>query len=138
MSTRKKIERMIEEKTHEIEHYKNMIREAEIYLQALQDALRLLPRMETDSELATDMRLQEGSYAHKIYDLLKKENGPLHIKEILNKLQIPFNNKTRSSVVGSLGPYIRSGRIFTKTAPNTFWLVGMPYDRAGSPEGHTA
>ena len=130
MNTRKKIERMIEERTHEIEHYKIMIREAEIYLQALQDALNLLPHTETREEHVTDMRLQEGSYARKIYELLKKEKSPLHIKQILAKLQIPFNNKTRSSIVGSLGPYVRSGRIFIKTAPNTFWLIGMPNDEA--------
>ena len=129
MSTRKKIERMIEEKRHEVESYKSMIREAEIYLKALEDTLLLLPRVEADSETAPDIRLQEGSYAQQIYELLKKENTPLHIKQILAKLQIPFSSKTRASVVGSLGPYIRSGRIFTKTAPNTFWLIEQPYNQ---------
>jgi hypothetical protein len=136
MSSRK-TERMIEEKKHKIDHYENMIREAEIYLQALQDALGMLPRVETDGDSATGMRLQKGSYAQKIYELLKKETGPLHIKQILTKLQISFSNKTRSSVVDSLGPYIRSGRIFTKTAPNTFWLIGLPYDKATASECST-
>jgi hypothetical protein len=120
---------MIEEKRHEVDHYRSMIREAEIYLKALEDTLLLLPRAEVDSEIVPDMRLQEGSYAQQIYDLLKRENTPLHIKQILTKLQIPFNSKTRASVVGSLWPYIRSGRIFTKTAPNTFWLIGLPYNQ---------
>ena len=134
MSARKKIERMIEEKRCEVEHYRNKIKEAEIYIQAFQDTLRLLPRAEINAEAASEINLQEGSYAQKIYELLKTENSPLHIRQILNKLQIPFNNKTRSSVVGSLGPYIRSGRVFVKTAPNTFWLMGIPYNRDNNSE----
>jgi hypothetical protein len=125
---------MIEEKRCEVDHYRNKIKEAEIYIQALQDTLRLLPRAEVSAETPSDIHLQEGSYAQKIYELLKRENSPLHIRQIMNKLQIPFNNKTRSSVVGSLGPYIRSGRLFIKTAPNTFWLLGMPYDKGDHSE----
>jgi hypothetical protein len=134
MSSRKKIEKMMEEKRSEVEHYKIKIKEAEIYIQALQDTLRFLPRVELDAEAASEINLQEGSYAQKIYELLKKENSPLHIRQIMNKLQIPFNNKTRSSVVGSLGPYIRSGRVFVKTAPNTFWLMGIPYSNNDNSE----
>jgi len=138
MSYRKKIERMIENKMDEVEHYKSMIREAEIYLKALRDTLSMLPLEETEAEVATDGRLQQGSYAQKIYALLKRESRPLHIKQILDKMQIPFNEKTRSSVVGTLGHYIRSGRIFIKTAPNTYWLKGLPYDKVTAFAGETA
>ena len=51
MSTRKKIEKMIEEKKHEVEHYRSMIREVEIYLKALEDTLLLLPCMEQIQKL---------------------------------------------------------------------------------------
>jgi hypothetical protein len=135
MSSRKKIEKMIEEKRCELEHYKGKIHEAEIYIKALEDTLRLLPGAEASQ--ASEISLHEGSYAQKIYELLKKENGPLHVRHIMSKLQIPFNNKTRASVVGSLGPYIRSGRIFIKTAPNTFWLMGIPYNKDSDSELQT-
>ncbi len=138
MTARKKIERMIEEKRIEVEIYRDKIREAEIYIKAFQDTLNLLSRAEASQETASDIHLQEGSYAQKIYELLKRENSPLHIRQIMNKLQIPFNNKTRSSVVGSLGPYIRSGRLFIKTAPNTFWLIGVPYGKDDHSEFGTA
>jgi hypothetical protein len=126
MSSRKKIQKMMEEKQCELDHYKEKVREAEIYMQALHDTLSLLLSLEADAKSAAEVNLHEGSYAQQIYELLKKENSPMHIRQILLKLQIPFNNKTRASVVGSLGPYIRSGRIFVKTAPNTFWLAGLP------------
>jgi len=52
------------------------------------------------------------------------------IKQSLNKLQIPFHNKTRVSLVGLLVPYIRFRRIFYKTAPDTFWLIRLPCNQA--------
>lgn len=121
MNSKGKIEKVIAKKEAEILEYENNIREAKIYIQALQDALRMLPRGDTIGEQEIEFR--SGSNASKVYELLQKINRPMHIKDIVVGLGLPFNKKNRSLIRGAISPYVKAGRVFNRPAPNTYWLT---------------
>jgi hypothetical protein len=54
---------------------------------------------------------------------LKAAGSPMPIIEILKGIGQPQDNKHRVSLAGTLSGYAKKGRIFTKTAPNTFGLL---------------
>ena len=54
----------------------------------------------------------------------------MHINEILTKLGKSIDNQNRVSLVGTLGSYSRKGRIFIRTAPNTFGLLELGHREA--------
>jgi hypothetical protein len=122
MGLRENFQKLIDKKQQEIRAFEMQVREASAYIQALQDSMKLLPR-DPEINSATEHVLREGSTLAKTRDLLRKSGTPLPISEILKLLGKPQDTKHRISLAGTLSGYARKGRVFTKTAPNTFGLL---------------
>jgi hypothetical protein len=57
------------------------------------------------------------------YDVLRKARGPLHVSEILTRIQAAFGLAVdRESLVSSLTKKVARGDRFLRTARNTFGL----------------
>jgi len=89
-----------------------------------------------DAQLRAIRRLQKGekpegkrprksrlSQVDMAYDVLKKANRPLHIGELLDRIQAAFGTGVdRDSLVSSLAKKISRGDRFMRTERNTFAL----------------
>ena len=128
MGLRENFQKLIDKKEQEISGLEIQVREANAYIQALQDSMKLLPR-DPEANSESEHILREGSTLAKTRDLLRKSGRPLPISEILKLLGKPQDTKHRISLAGTLSGYARKGRVFTKTAPNTFGLIEF-----GTPE----
>lgn len=122
MGIKDKLEDRIKRKEQEIVEFQAKIREAQAYIQALQDATKLLPREEARSG-KTETMLRPGGSAQKAFTALKEAGGPLHIKDILKAIGLLNNKNNRISLGGTLARYARNNDIFKRTAPNTFALI---------------
>jgi len=127
MNLDKKLRNLIKKKTQEIEmlekemHEKELaIREAKAYIQALEDTQKHLP-YEGDSK--DEVSIRPGSSIDKVMKVLKEAGEPLYITDILEKIGREANKSGRQALSGQLANYVRQGRIFTRTAPNTFGLT---------------
>ena len=61
------------------------------------------------------------------YDVLKKARGPLHVAEILTRIQSVFGVAVdRESLVSSLTKKVARGDRFVRTDKNTFGLRPEP------------
>lgn len=120
MGVRTQLEKKIEAQEKEIDNLKAEIQRKESFLSGLKEALKLLPR--EDSEVSSQ-ELRPGSDLAKASELLKQAGHPLHISEILKGLGKEVNKNTRASLSGSMGTYARKREIFVKSGPNTFGLV---------------
>jgi hypothetical protein len=98
------------------------------YIQGLQDSMKFLPR---DGNGAAEYVLREGSALAKTRDVLRTAGTPLPIADLLKALGKPQDKEHRTSLAGTLSGYARDGKVFTKTAPNTFGLLEF---RAIQPE----
>ena len=117
----------IKKKEAEIQVHEAKIREAKVYIQALQDVIRTLPGEGSASEPATpDSILRPGSMTYKTYELLKGAGKPLHISDILSGIGEEQGKK--ASLVSSLATYVKNQQIFTRPLPNTFGLIDMEDD----------
>jgi hypothetical protein len=121
MSLREELQKRIEKKQAEIRDYNDRIREANAYLQGLQDTLKLIPK--EDEFGSQEVTLRHGSNIAKARDVLKAAGKPLHITEILKAMGQSSDKKHRLALAGSIAAYARKGMVFTKPAPNTFGLV---------------
>lgn len=122
MGLRENFQKLMDKKQQEIRSLEMQLREASSYLQGLQDSMKLLPREPEGNSESTHI-LREGSTLAKTRDLLRKSGTPLPISEILKLLGKPQDTKHRISLAGTLSGYARKGRVFAKTAPNTFGLL---------------
>ncbi len=127
MGVRDKFEKRLREKEQEIAELENKIREARIYVQALQDSMRFLPKEESGGVEKPTFR--HGSITQKTYEVLKGSNKPMHSKEILSALDLEINRHNLSTLRGSIGAYIREGKIFFSPSPGTIGLIGVPYSQ---------
>ena len=89
-----------------------------------------------DAQLRAVRRLRKGekpeakrsrilrlSQVDMAYDILKKARGPLHIADLLERIQSAFGVAVdRESLVSSLTKKIARGDRFLRTDPNTFGL----------------
>jgi hypothetical protein len=121
MGIRENLQRLITKKEQEITDLEQRLRDARIYLQAVQDSMKTLPR--EAMELATPKELRPGTAVAKTRDLIRTAGRPLHITDILKGLGKPTDKKSKVSLSGSLAGYVRDGQIFTRPAPNTFGLT---------------
>lgn len=120
MVLRAKLEKRIKEKEAEINILELRLREARAYLQATQDALRLLVKTHGEQKA---IGVRPGSILDQAFNILKEANRPMKIMDLLNALGKEQTHENRQSLVGSVGAYARKGRLFTKTGPNTFGLL---------------
>lgn len=136
MLVRRKLEERVEAKQREIQSLERQLAEARVYISAIQEALKLIQR--DDSQPLQGASLRAGSDLFRVREALRKEGKPLHLKELLSCLGKQITKGNRVSLAGSLGAYVRRDQIFTRPAPNTFGLVEFdaesPLDEA-PPEG---
>jgi len=121
MGYKNELQKKIDKKTTEINELENKLLEAKAYLQGLYDSLKLLPKENVSP--ADDLR--QGSDMAKARKAILKMGKPLHIVEILKEIGKDANKSNKLSLAGSLSACVRKGRVFTKSAPNTFGLIEM-------------
>jgi hypothetical protein len=135
MGVRENFQKLIERKQAEIRELEVRIREAQAYLQALQDSAKLFPKeTETNGVGPSGVSLRAGSSLARVRDIIKETGSPMHINEILSRLGKPVDNQNRVSLVGTLGSYSRKDRIFSRTAPNTFGLIELGHKQTSEDE----
>jgi len=122
MGMKDKLEDKINRKQQEILEFQSKIREAQAYIQALQDAAKLLPREEARNG-GGEAALRPGGSAHKAFQALRSAGKPLHVTEILKAIGMPNSKNNRLALGGTLARYARNKEIFAKTAPNTFTVL---------------
>jgi hypothetical protein len=127
MGARESLQRLADKKIAEIADLERQVENARIYLQAIQDSIRVLPREsnpspETTTEEAT---IRPGTLLFKAREAIQNKGKPMHITDILQAIGVENTKKARVSLVGSLGTYVRRDSIFSRPAPNTFGLIGM-------------
>jgi hypothetical protein len=120
MALRDEIKKRIDRKRSEISDMQAMVRDAEIYIQALEDTIRLLPR-DTDG-VDTSADLRPGSRVAKAREFLRKAGAPQQIMSILEGIGEQPTPASRAALSGSLSAYVRKGEIFTRPSPNVFGL----------------
>ena len=120
MGIRENFQKLVNKKQQEVTELELRIREAKAYIQALEDSMKLLPR---DNSASVEHSLRPDSNLAKARDAIKKAGAPLPIADILKAIGKPQDKKHRVSLAGTLSGYARSGKVFTKTAPNTFGLI---------------
>jgi hypothetical protein len=126
MGLRDNFQKLIERKQTEIRELEMRIREAQSYLQALQDSSKLLPKESDNNGLTlSGFSLRPGTSLARVRDLIKEAGKPMPINDILAQLGKTVDNQNRVSLVGTLGSYSRKGRVFSRTAPNTFCLIEL-------------
>ncbi len=126
---KEKLDEKIRRKRQEIQDFEGKIREANAYIQALEEASKLLPR-DTPRPATGEMVLREGSGAHKAYLALQSAGKPLHITSIMKAIGMQNNRAARIALSGTLSRYSRNEQVFRRTAPNTFAII----DSQGSEE----
>lgn len=91
---------------------------------SLDAQLRAVRRLrQGDSSTARPARGKGLSQVDMAYDVLKKARSPLHVSEILARIQAAFGVAVdRESLVSSLTKKIARGDRFLRTAKNTFGL----------------
>jgi len=132
MGARESLQKLIDRKLAEIDKLEAQLRDARVYVQAVQDSFKLLPKEE--SSAASSKGLRPGSALAQVQEFLKREGTPQHISTILQFLGKPMDKQNRVSLSGSLGGYARDHRIFTKAGPNTFGLI--EFNSMTEPEEH--
>lgn len=91
---------------------------------SLDAQLRAVRRLRRGAPAGATPRRQKGrSQVDMAYDVLKKARGPLHVSEILTRVQTSFGVAVdRESLVSSLSKKVGRGDRFVRTAKNTFGL----------------
>jgi len=81
---------------------------------------RLRKGLPPKREITEGKRLSQVDMA---FDILKEAHVPLHISEMLDRIQAAFGVRVdRESLVSSLTKKVTRGDRFVRTAPNTFAL----------------
>lgn len=133
MSIRAQIEKKIENKKQEIADLEGKLREANAFLQGLQEALKVLPREGAD-ERRTEQVLRPGSNMAKARDLLRRVGKPMYIVDLLKGIGVEVTRSNRASISGSLGNYARKREIFTAHGQNIFGLIEFDASQTSSDE----
>jgi hypothetical protein len=120
MGIRENVQKLIAKKLDENVVLEHQIMSNKAYIQGLQDSMKFLPR---DGNGIAEYVLREGSALAKTRDVLRAAGTPLPIADILKALGKPQDKEHRTSLAGTLSGYTRDGKVFTKTAPNTFGLL---------------
>ena len=120
MGLRQKFEELIEARQQEIRGHQSAISRAYVYIQAMQEAIKLLPK-EDNGRGSPNLRV--GSSAHKTMNAIRTAGRPLHIVDALEAIGMTNNKTNRISIGATLSRYARKGEIFRRAAPNTFALL---------------
>ena len=95
-----------------------------IFEASLDAQLRAVRRLRRGSAEPTPERRRTGlSQVDMAYDILKKARSPLHVSELLARIQTTFHRRVdRESLVSSLSKKVARGDRFLRTGKNTFSL----------------
>ncbi len=121
MGAKETLQKIADRKALEIQSLQIQLGEARAYHHAIQDAIKALPREQ--SELGEDYSLREGTAIAEARQILASAGRPLHILEILKRMGRQTDKPNRVSLSGSLSAYVRKNQVFRKTGPNTFSLI---------------
>lgn len=102
----------------------------------LKDTILSTIESSLDAQLRAVRRLRKGdkpehrpsrqsrlSQVDMAYDVLRKARTPLHVSDLLTRIQSAFGVRVdRESLVSSLTKKIAGGKRFLRTEPNTFGL----------------
>jgi hypothetical protein len=96
-----------------------------VFEASLDAQLRAVRRLRQGESQQTAPRPSKGpSQIYMAFDILKKARGPLHISEILDRIQTQFGiSIDRESLVSSLTKKVARGDRFTRSEKNTFGLL---------------
>jgi hypothetical protein len=131
MGAKEALQKLADRKSLEIKELHLQLAQAEAYLRAIQDSIKVLPREKVES--VEDFSLREGTAIAKARDILIAAGRPLHVLEILRRMGKQADKANRVSLSGSISAYARRKAIFKKTAPNTFGLIEVGRDDPPSP-----
>lgn len=89
---------------------------------SLDAQLRAVRRLRKGEKASTKpLRKARLSQVDMAYDVLKKSRTPLHVSELLDRIQATFGVRVdRDSLVSSLAKKIAHNDRFLRTQPNTF------------------
>ncbi len=132
MVLRDELQKRIERKRSEMATLERQLGEARVYIQALEDTLKLVPK-DGDETLDATKMLRTGSGVAKAKDALERVGHPLHIVDLLKVMGRPDTRPNRVGLSGSISAYVRRGEIFTRPAPNTYGLVEFAPNGKKSP-----
>ena len=133
MRLREKVQKEIEKKQEEVRGLEGQILACNVYIQAFQDTLKMIPKDQEPS--STEVTLRHGSLVAKARDVIRSAGKPLHVGEILAAMGKPEGKKNRLGLSGSLSAYVRDGKIFTRPGPNVFGLIELSGNGANKPSG---
>lgn len=91
-------------------------------LNELETLLRLLPKTAAGKVLA-EKKLRVDTDPFRAREVLRRNRGPLHVKDLLERIGGETGRNRRSSLASQLGAYAKRGEIFTKEGPNLFGLA---------------
>jgi DNA-directed RNA polymerase delta subunit len=91
---------------------------------SLEAQLRAVRRLRQNPEEETRRRSEKGrSQVDMAFDILKKARTPLHVSEIIDRIQAQFGEAVdRESLVSSLSKKVARQDRFLRTEKNTFSL----------------
>lgn len=124
MADRKKLEEKIRKKEQEIQLLEHQVKEAKVYIQALQDVLKMFPR-EVSADVSIESTLRPGSFVAQAREAIIKSGRPMHVSEILKEIGKEETRNNKTGLSGSISAYVRKGEIFTRAGPNTFGLLEL-------------
>ena len=127
---RRRLEEKARKKEAEIQALEAQIKDAKVYLQALQDVLRMFPRDVAEAVTAATS-LRPGSLVAQARAVILKHRTPLHVDRILVDLKKEVNRANKTGLSGSLAAYVRKNEIFTRPSPNTFGLIELQSESCG-------
>lgn len=119
MNEWKKIEDRLKKKELEVMALEEQIKAARVYIQALQDVLKMLPKP------AIANTLRSGSAVALARNIIIDQAEPVHIATMLDLMKKEPSRENRASLTSSLAAYVRRGEVFTRPAPNTFGLIEL-------------
>jgi hypothetical protein len=95
-----------------------------VFEASLEAQLRAVRRLRhPEQAVATPRRRKGMSQVDMAHDVLKKARGPLHVTELLARIQVAFGVAVdRESLVSSLSKKVARGDRFIRTEKNTFGL----------------
>jgi len=95
-----------------------------VFESSLEAQLRAVRRLRHgDQEIPAPRRHKGMSQVDMAFDILKKARGPLHISDILERIQSQFHlTVDRESLVSSLTKKVARGDRFLRPEKNTFTL----------------
>jgi hypothetical protein len=123
MALRDELQRKLDKKRAEIAGLESALASAKSYAQALEDTLKMMPRDDVRPSVAITLR--HGTALYQAREAILKAGKPLHIGALMSALGKEDTKENRVSLVGSLGTYVRQGKIFSRPGPNVFGLLEM-------------